>query len=207
MAYILIADGSPTYPYSVDQLRADNPDTSFSAVIPDERLADWGVFPVAQIAAPEVEAGETAEEGAPALVDGVWTMSWIVRDRTPEELVAAKAAKLAAVKAQRDMAIDAGVDVAGVGRFDSDPLSRANINGAVTGAMLAQGAGQPFAVNWKMQDNSIIALDGAGMIAVGLVVLGHVTACHENAQAIGLAIDAAEDFDTLEAIDLADGWP
>ena len=35
-----------TYPYNVGQLRRDNPNTSFPKKIPDEVLAEWGVYPV-----------------------------------------------------------------------------------------------------------------------------------------------------------------
>jgi len=205
--YLKLDGEAVAYPYSVDQLRADNPDTSFSAVMPDERLADWGIFPVAPAAAPSTELDEIAEEAAPALVDGVWTQQWTVRARTAGELTAAKAAKWAAAKALRDAAIDGGCTVAGIGRFDTDLISRSNINGAVTGAMIAQAASQTFAVTWKLADNSIIGLDAADMITAGLAVLTHVSACHAVAQTIGLAIEAAQDFAALEAIDIESGWP
>ena len=207
MAYILITDGGPTYPYSVDQLRADNPDTSFSAVIPDERLSDWGVFPVATASPPEAAADEQAVEVVPALIEGVWTQQWELVARNEADLALLKQEKQAAVRARRDIEIDGGCPVEGIGVFDSDLPSRQNINGAVTGAMIAQGAGAPFTISWKLADNSLVALDAAQMIAAGLAVLGRVAACHANAQAIGVAIDAAEDFATLNAIDLEAGWP
>lgn len=107
----------------------------------------------------------------------------------------------------RDQHIDGGVLVPGIGAFDSDPMSRSNINGAVTGAVVAQSLGQPFEVSWKLADNTVEVLDGAQMIAAGMGVLGHVAACHAVAQAIGQAIIAATDHETLDLIDLEAGWP
>lgn len=107
----------------------------------------------------------------------------------------------------RDAHIDGGVTVPGIGSFDTDPMSRSNINGAVTGAVVANSLGQSFEVSWKLADNSVEMLDGAQMIAAGMGVLGHVAACHTIAQGLGLAIIAAEDHQALDAINLEAGWP
>lgn len=117
-----------------------------------------------------------------------------------------KAAIWERAKQLRDAAIDAGVDVIGIGRFDSDPPSRVNINGAVTMALLAQMNSQPFAMTWKLQDNSLAELDAAQMIGVGAAVGQHVAACHAHAQTLGLAIQAAADHAALAAIDIEAGW-
>lgn len=122
-------------------------------------------------------------------------------------LPALKAAKWAAAKAERDVAIDAGVAVPGIGTFDSDTLSRGNITGAVVLAQIATAQGQPFAMSWKLADNSITTLDATEMITAGVLVGQHVAACHANAQALGLAIEAAQDEAALDAIDIGAGWP
>ena len=45
--YVKTTNGNvDTYPYNVGQLRRDNPNTSFPKRIPDEMLAEWGVYPV-----------------------------------------------------------------------------------------------------------------------------------------------------------------
>lgn len=111
------------------------------------------------------------------------------------------------VKQNRDWRIDGGCDVPGIGRFDTDVLSRSNINGAVTGAFMAKSAGAPFAVNWKLANNSLAELDADQMIMVGQTVLAHVSTCHARSQALGLLIAAAETIADLEAIDIEEGWP
>lgn len=131
----------------------------------------------------------------------------ITRPVNPLPLTDVKAALWDAIKRLRDAHIDGGVIVPGVGRFDSDPLSRSNINGAVTMALIAQGASQPFAMDWKLADNTIATLDASQMIAVGVAVGGHVASCHANAQALGLAIESAQDVTALNAIEVEAGWP
>jgi len=111
------------------------------------------------------------------------------------------------VKQLRDQHIDGGCDVPTIGRFDTDVLSRSNINGAVTGAFMAKSAAAPFAVQWKLADNSLVDLDADQMIHAGQIVLAHVSACHARSQAIGVAIVAAGSKAELEAIDITEGWP
>lgn len=119
-----------------------------------------------------------------------------------------KEAAWAGAKAYRDSRIDAGVSVPGVGVFDSDEISRGNITGAVTMAMIAKGAGQPFAMGWKLKDNSIVQVTNAdAMIGVGVAVGSHVAACHAAAQAIAVAIQAAANVSALDAIDITAGYP
>ena len=128
-------------------------------------------------------------------------------DATPAPLAEQKANLWASAKTLRDQKIDAGANVPGIGRFDSDTPARINIIGAVTGAQMALAAGQPFSVPWKLQDNSVTTLSAAQMLFVGQTVLAHVTACHQRAQVIGIAIDAAQDEAALSAIDIGAGWP
>lgn len=76
-----------TYPYSRGQLRLDNPGTSFPDVMLDERLADWGVYPVTPVEPPAHDpATEDLTEGIPVLIGGTWTQVWNVRALTPEEI-------------------------------------------------------------------------------------------------------------------------
>lgn len=121
-------------------------------------------------------------------------------------LLVAKAAKWALAKARRNQAIGAGVTVPGIGIFDTDDASRSNITGAVVGAMIAQAAATPFLIGWKLADNSVVVLNGPKMVQAGMAALAHVSACHANAQAIGLAIEAAVDVAELDAIDIGANW-
>jgi heterodisulfide reductase subunit A-like polyferredoxin len=124
-----------------------------------------------------------------------------------ESLAEAQQRRWAEVKVRRDAAIDAGVTVAGIGIFDSDAISRGNINGAVTGALMAQAAAAPFSVSWKLADNSIVTLDAAQMLLVGAAALAHVAAAHARSQVLGAEILAAQSPQEVDAIDTESGWP
>lgn len=128
-------------------------------------------------------------------------------DVAPLPLPLAKAALWDLAKNKRDSVIDAGYTVPGVGRFDTDQVARFNIVGAVIGAILANTQGQQFSTPWKLADNTLITLDGPGMIGVGVAVLNYVKAAHSRSQAIGAAIQAAQNHAALDAIDLTAGWP
>lgn len=67
------------FPYSIGELRRDNPSTSFPGNPSAELLAEWNVFPV-ELVAPEYDPiYEEAIEGAPVFQDGTWRQSWIVK--------------------------------------------------------------------------------------------------------------------------------
>ncbi len=77
-----------TYPYNVGQLRRDNPNTSFPKRIPDEMLAEWGVYPVAVADMPSfTERTQTvAQDAAPTGSGSSWSIGWTVSDKTAEEV-------------------------------------------------------------------------------------------------------------------------
>lgn len=68
------------YPYTLDDLRRDNPNTMFPA-----DFDDWADYGVVDVAATEPPAADVVTEIEPALVDGVWTQQWSGRSYTPEE--------------------------------------------------------------------------------------------------------------------------
>ena len=89
MAYVKTTNGTvDTYPYNVGQLRRDNPNTSFPKRIPDEMLAEWGVYPVAFADMPSVDdrTQKVEQEQQPSLVNGSWTIGWVTSSKTPEEV-------------------------------------------------------------------------------------------------------------------------
>lgn len=108
-------------------------------------------------------------------------------------------------KVQRDAVIDGGAPTA-FGVVDSDLMSRTNIAGAATAALIAKGAGQPFAVTWTMADNSEADLDADDIIAMGLAVVSHVNAAHVRARALRQEIEEAGTVAELLMIDVLAGW-
>lgn len=74
------------YPYSIGQLRKDNPQVSFPRNPGDAVLAYYNVFFVAPSPQPSfAKMTQRIEETAPQLVDGAWEQSWAVVALTVEE--------------------------------------------------------------------------------------------------------------------------
>lgn len=87
--YVKITNGSvDTYPYSVGQLRRDNPQTSFPKQVPDEMLAEYGVYSVTTESPPsfDIRTQKATQADTPTLVDGSWTLGWTITAKTAEEI-------------------------------------------------------------------------------------------------------------------------
>lgn len=92
------------FPYTVGQLRHDNPNTSFPKQIPDETLLEFGMVPVTEVPAPEFDPmTHFAEWGpVPVLQEGSWVLLPTVREYSEEQIAERDAAKAAEVRSQRD---------------------------------------------------------------------------------------------------------
>lgn len=85
--YIKLKNGSiDKYPYSINQLKQDNKDTSFPAEMSNERLADWDVFPVIPTDTPSITYKQNVSEGTPVNENGVWKQVWNVTDKPVDEI-------------------------------------------------------------------------------------------------------------------------
>lgn len=83
---IRVLEGSTIWPYSLSQLRADEPSRSFSASPSDAELAFYGVFRVQPQPQPAYDPAEQrVTEAAPALVDGSWQQAWELVELTDAE--------------------------------------------------------------------------------------------------------------------------
>ena len=90
------------YPYSISDLRTDNPQTSFPAKPSDALLAEYGVFPVIRTDIPVVDYTQSVIEADPHLVNGEWVQAWTVTDRTAEEIAQIEADQWANVRSERN---------------------------------------------------------------------------------------------------------
>ena len=93
-----------TYPYNVGQLRRDNPNTSFPKRIPDEMLAEWGVYPVENKPHPDYDqrTQRIEQDAQPVMEDGKWVIGWSVVDKTAEEIQQHDDNASQSVRSQRD---------------------------------------------------------------------------------------------------------
>ncbi len=127
MKMLLLQENSITYPYSISRLRRDNPQVSFPRGMPDERLADWGVYPVSKEEPPDYDPEtQTVEEGEPIQIDGEWSQVWIVRELTAEELKARVPQSITKRQARQEL-IEAGLVDAVEAAIDAiqDPTQKA----------------------------------------------------------------------------------
>lgn len=77
------------YPVSHEQIRKENPNTSFPAYFEQATGYDWVVS-----AFPEYDpATQTLTEIEPTLVNGVWTQTWSIVNKTAEEIAEIQAIK------------------------------------------------------------------------------------------------------------------
>ena len=92
------------FPYSVGQLRHDNPNTSFPKQISEETMLEFGMVPVSEVPAPDFDPlTHFAEWGpVPELQEGAWVLLPTVREYSEDQLAERAAAKAAEVRSQRD---------------------------------------------------------------------------------------------------------
>lgn len=96
MTYVQINSDSElvAYPYTLHQLRKDNPKVSFPKVISDALAASFGVYPVTVADRPPQQVGTVAERDAvPLLVAGEWVLGWSQRAKSETELASDLAAQ------------------------------------------------------------------------------------------------------------------
>lgn len=105
--YVKITNGVPEK-YTIGKLRKDNPNISFPKNIPDERLAEYDVYPYVQESPPVYDPlTQRVELGAIVNVDGVWTEQWAVIDKTAEQIQQETDARAEEVRQQRDAELQA----------------------------------------------------------------------------------------------------
>jgi hypothetical protein len=92
------------YPYTVGDLRRDNPNTSFYKHVSEKTMATYDMFPVGYQAAPEYDpmTHRLQHSSEPVLVDGKWVLTKTVVALTPEQVADRDAAKGAEVRKKRN---------------------------------------------------------------------------------------------------------
>ena len=88
------------YPYSIQDLKKDNPNVSFPSIIDEGIKFRYSMLSIQKV---EVQSDYTKNisEDIPELIDGVWTQIWNVVDATEEEVNQRLADKWQEVRDQR----------------------------------------------------------------------------------------------------------
>ena len=99
--YLKIENGNITYPYTISELKADNPNVSFPTSLTNNILEDFDVFVVNL-----VECGDdytkNYEESTPILSGSTYIQVWNESDATTEEIETKKEEKWLEVRELRD---------------------------------------------------------------------------------------------------------
>lgn len=99
--YIKIKDGIITYPYTIGQLKLENPNVSFPQAITNEVLENFGVYPVESVEVTD-DYTKNIVEGTPTLSGSVYVQTWNITDATEEEINIKIAEKWLEVRDMRD---------------------------------------------------------------------------------------------------------
>ena len=92
--YTKIKDGSvEKYPYSITDLKKDNPNVSFPTTIPTATLNHYGVADVVEASQPTFNRSTQTvkRKSTPELVSGVWTINWEIANKSQTTLDEEKA--------------------------------------------------------------------------------------------------------------------
>ena len=74
------------------------------------------------------------------------------------------------------------------------------INGAATGVLIAKAASVEYADVWTLADNSTIPVTGDDILAMGVALVQHVSACHARGRALRQLIYSCTTKEEVEAI-------
>lgn len=101
------------YPYSVIDLRNDNPNVSFPREPTDELLQEYNVQRIERVEQPDYDPiTQNMREDVPQEIGGTWTQVWLVGNASEQEVAQRKAAELANLQMLRAAAY----------RDEADPL-------------------------------------------------------------------------------------
>lgn len=146
MLYVKVTNGSVQFPYTIAQLRKDNPDSSLPANLTDQTLAEFNVFPVQSADQPNLDwLTETLSHANPQLIDGKWTEVWVV-NKIPAETASLN------VRAKRNRLLQ-----------ESDWTQGKDISDGISSAWatyrnqlrdVPQQEGFPYSVQWPVAPNA-----------------------------------------------------
>jgi hypothetical protein len=98
----IINNAIAVYPYTLSQLREDNPYTSFTQSLTSEELAEFNAVIVEPVEAPVVPYTETVTESIPVLVSGIWQQTWVITQATEQEVNNRLSLKASEIRVQRN---------------------------------------------------------------------------------------------------------
>jgi len=135
------------YPYSVGDLRRDNPNTSFPKTIPLETMAAFNMYPVetGNYPAYDAETQRIEHSDRPVLSNGKWELTKTVVALTAEQLQDRADSKAAEARRERDRLL-AGSDWTQTADAPVDQVAWQDYRQALRD--IPQQAGFPTDITW-----------------------------------------------------------
>tara|TARA_R100000005_G_scaffold39648_1_gene18577 strand:- start:1732 stop:2196 length:465 start_codon:yes stop_codon:yes gene_type:complete len=141
-----------TFPYSIGDLRRDNPSVSFPRNPSIELLAAWSVYPVVARPAPSFDAAsENCTQIDPTLEGDQWLMTWQVTSASTEEIAERLVSQSAEVRQKRNELLTNcdWTQLADTPLSDSDKSAWATYRQSLRD--LSNAEGFPFAMAWPSE--------------------------------------------------------
>lgn len=97
----IYSDSTIKYPYTITDLKIDNPNISFSSYLDKDTLNSFGMIEVSLTEKPE-DYTKNISEDMPVFINGVLTQSWKIEDATSEQINDRIMAKWVDIRSDRD---------------------------------------------------------------------------------------------------------
>lgn len=197
MNYLLKkTDGTITYPFSLSQLKTDNPTISFPENL-DAISAEWNCYQVTSTEQPAYNPiTHTLTEGTPILQSGVYYQSWQV---VPYTLERAKQNKLAAIESEWMQLEQTGWDC-GEGHLGITANDVALLSGCHALGKEADALGLPIPSIVTMENNEITFTTMAQFTQLMLQYGAYRAHLSSTFAARRRAVTAATTLEELESI-------
>lgn len=97
------------FPYTIGELRRDNPKTSFPKNVSFDILARYNVFTVTEATIPEFdkETNRAERSKEPVLDNGVWVWGWEILPLTEQEIATREETKASTIRSERNALLSA----------------------------------------------------------------------------------------------------
>jgi hypothetical protein len=136
------------FPYSIGDLRKDNPQVSFPANPSLATLAAYNVFPVVSTGAQYDPATQVATQEGCNYTGFRWETAWTVRDMTADEVANRNAGQAASVRAERNDKL-ASTDWTQLADSTADKAAWATYRQALRD--VTEQSGFPWTIDWPTQ--------------------------------------------------------
>lgn len=138
-------DGTIIYPYNLNWLRKDYPNTSFPKEIPDALAEEYGVFKVHATDRPPINKTQRVVEDMPSIVNGKWVQVFNVENRTVEDLMQEEQRLAEDIRSQRNSLLTE-CDWTQLLDSPTDKQAWAQYRQALRD--ITKQAGFPYEINW-----------------------------------------------------------